>query len=205
MPSTGGFTPKSLLEAIRGVCTRDSFDAITSSGPAREDFVCAPGVNSVQQICRGDDCERPAQGASCLVDGRWLNSDVIRLLLKRCGGVSSAGRRRLPLDEVGAARVCVLVESQWSLANRLAQCEGRGGLPDWGQSQVQSLLAKVGDSVVDLFLVPVNVGNQHWYLLAGDVRGGRVQVRVHDSGPTGSSTSVGRRRRREARSFAKIL
>ena len=167
--------------------------------------MCAPGVNSIQQICRGDDCERPAQGASCLVDRWWLNGDVIHLLLKCCGGVTSAGRQRLLLNEVGAARVCVLVKGQWLLASRLAQCDRHGGLPDWGQSQVQSLLAKVGDSVVDLFLMPVNLGNQHWYLLVANIRSGRVQVHVHDSGPTDSSTSVGRRRRREARGFTKNL
>ena len=62
MPNTNGFTPKSLLEAIRGVCTRASFDAIMSPGPTRENFMCAPDVNSVQKICRGDDCEKPEQG-----------------------------------------------------------------------------------------------------------------------------------------------
>ena len=121
MPDTGSFTSKSLLEVIRGVCTRVSFDAITGPGPTREKFVCAPDVNTVQQICREDDCERPEQGASCLVDGRWLNGDVVRMLFESCGGVTSAGRRRLPLNEVGEAHVCVLVDGQWSLANRLAQ------------------------------------------------------------------------------------
>ena len=121
--------------------------------------MCAPDVNTMQQNCRGDDGERPEQGARCLVDGRWLNGDVVRMLLEHCGSVTSAGRRRLPLNEVGAARVCVLVEGQWSLANRLAQCDELGELPDWGRGQVQGLLTKVGDSVVDLFLVPVNVGN----------------------------------------------
>ena len=59
--------------------------------------------------------------------------------------------------------------------------------------------------VVDLFLVPVNVGNQHWFLLAAHVCDGKVRVHVHDSKPVDPKTDTGRKRRREARGFAKIL
>ena len=114
MPSTPSVRPDDLLWVVQDVCTLHSYNILTSTGSATEQFICIEpeelrgrGRSRRRSIQRGEPGSAPRSGSVCLAGTSWLNSDVINEVLGRFG----AARRFEPpvsIDYVGAERVCAM-------------------------------------------------------------------------------------------------
>ena len=193
MPNTAGVGPDDLLGVVQEICTVDSYDILTSWGSATGRFECiAPEDLSrawrdgKESITRGTHGSRPQSGSACLAGTSWLNSDVVNATLGRFGAARRL-RAIYALDEVGVARVCALngayADDEW-----LQQCAActRPCLSSEARKFLGQLHA-YDPAGIDVFILPVHAGGNHWYLLSADVRGGDCVVRIHE--PYGAASA----------------
>ena len=196
MPDTARVTPADLLWVVRDFCTVQSYNILTSTGDEEDQFECVEpvelrgtGRGSRRTIVRGVSGPRPQLGSICLAGTSWLNSDVMNEVLGRFG----AARYLSPqssIDYVGLERVCAMY-GMYACDERLRRCTvARRRLSSQALHILNSLRGHHDPADIDVFVLPVNAGGGHWYLLAVDVRGGDYVVRIHD--PYGADTAATR-------------